>query len=200
MNDDSLKSPEGMVERADDFLDVAEKSENAGVFGLDAPHLTQSRALTSAMQARLDRRHLLETQLASINAEIKETAPVLEADLRSDLRVASASGASDALKAEAHVTIPKARVLSHPITPTYILANPVANGTVELRWDRAANIRGCKFVVEKRVTADWGLVDIITATTLTVPAKIGERAAYRVAARNGQGTSLPSNEAVIYDG
>ncbi len=193
-------TPEDMVERSDDLLDVAQLPANAGAFGLSAPRLTESRGLTDAMQARLTRRESLQTQLNSVNAEIRDTAPALEAQVRADLRTAAASGASPALKSEAGVTIPKPRVLSAPNVPTAFLADPVANGTAELSWERAGNTRTTKFIVEKRVAGEWVLVDIVTATKLTVPAKIGERAAYRVSARNGQGTSLPSNEAVIYDG
>ncbi len=192
-------TPEDMVERSDDFLDVAEKPANAGLFNLDAPALADWRAKTDAMQTLLDQRHALQTQLDGVQASIKNQAPGLEATARSGLRVAAASSANDGLKAEAGVTIPKPRVLSAPIVPTTMLAQAVANGTVNLSWDRAGNTRTTKFVVEKRVGTEWVLVDIVTATSLTVPAKIGERAAFRVSARNGQGTSMPSNEAVIYD-
>ena len=193
-----MKSPEGMVQRADDFLDVAEIPANAGLFNLDATRVGNLRALTKAMIIRLDRRHTLENQLSAINAEIKANAPAFESELRSDLRVAAASSASEALKAEADVTIPKPRVNSAPITPTGLVATPNANGTVTLKWDRAGNIRGCKFVIEKIGGAAPVLIDIVTATEETFPAKIGETAMYQVSARNGQGTSLPSNPAVIY--
>lgn len=199
MAEELLKSPEGLVERSDDFLDVAQLPANAGEFGLDAAALTAWRAQTNAMQALLDQRHALQTQLDGVQASIKSQAPGLEATARSGLRVAAASSASPEIKAEAGVTIPKPRVLSAPIVPTALLATPVANGTVELSWERAGNTRTTKFIIEKRTLSDWVLVDIVTATTLTTSAKIGERAAFRVSARNGQGTSLPSNEAVIYD-
>lgn len=200
MADELLKSPEGLVERSDDFLDVAETPANAGLFGLDASALSNWRAQTDAMQGLLTQREALQHQLEGVQAQIKSQAPELEATARAGLRVAAASSAPADKKAEAGVTIPKPRVLSAPIVPTKLLAQAVANGTVELVWERAGNTRTTKFIVEKRVAGEWVLVDIVTATTLTTSAKIGERAAFRVTARNGQGTSLPSNEAVIYDG
>jgi len=90
-------------------------------------------------------------------------------------------------------------VLSAPISPTELLATANVNGTVTLKCNRAGNIRGAKFVFEKKTSAGWVLLDIVTATELVAPAKVGERAVFRVSARNGQGTSLPSNEAIIYD-
>ncbi len=192
-------TPEDMVERADDFLDVAELPANAGIFNLDNTALAAWRAQTDAMQTLLDQRHTLETQLDGVSAQIKSSAPALEAATRAGLRTAAASSAPDGLKSEAGVTIPKPRVNSAPISPTELLATPNVNGTVLLKCNRAGNIRGAKFVFEKKTVGDWVLLDIVTATELTAPAKVGERAAFRVSARNGQGTSLPSNEAIIYD-
>ena len=198
MAEEFPQSPEGIVERADEFLDVAEKPQNAGVFDEDAAELLDLRTETNAMQARLDRRHLLQTQLDGINAEIKQAAPTLEKKTRATLKTAAASNAPDALKAEAGVTIPKPRVDSAPITPADLSATPDVNGTALVKWNRSGNIRSCKFLVYKRVGTQKSLVDVVSAVELKVPATIGEMAFFSVVARNGQGPSAPSEEVVIY--
>ncbi|HEX8463072.1 MAG TPA: fibronectin type III domain-containing protein [Abditibacterium sp.] len=198
MADEFPQSPEGWVERADEFLDVAESPENAGIFDSDAAELLQVRTLSNAMLARVNRRHALQNELDGLSAEIKQTEPELERGVRGLLKTAAASKAPDAKKAEAGVTIPKPRVDSAPITPADLSATPDVNGTALVKWNRSGNIRSCKFLVYKRVGTAKSLVDVVSAVELKVPATIGEMAFFSVVARNGQGPSQPSEEVVIY--
>lgn len=199
MAEEFPSSPEGMVERSDEFLDIAEKPENAGKFNLSAAQVADWRGQTNVVLGLLDQRHALEEQLRGVNAQIKVEAPKLETVARGGLGTAARSTASNELKAEAGVTIPKPRVDAAPITPTRLVATPNANGTVDLDWDRTGNIRSAKFRVFKRAGDAWNLQTVVTAVKVTLPAKVGERAAFHVEAQNGRGISLPSQEAVIYD-
>jgi len=199
MPQDFPSDPNGWVERSQQFLTEAEKPANAGVFGVLKPALDAQKAQTTVVKGLADEEASLDSQLKGVRAQLKAETPKLASLVRANLGAASKSGASDDLKSEAGVTIPKPTVKSAPKSPTELMALPSVNGTVTLKWKRNGNIPATKFLVEKRIGAgDWMLVDVVTAISLTTPAKVGERASFQVSARNGQGTSEPSNEAVIY--
>ncbi len=198
MAEEFPQSPEGIVERADEFLDVAEQTANAGIFDSDAAEIAIVRGLSDAMLARLNRRHAVRIELDGLDADIKQNTPELERAVRGILKTAAASKAPDSKKAEAGVTIPKERVDSAPITPTEVTVTPNVNGTALVKWHRSGNIKSCKFLVYKRVGTQKTLVDVVNATQLIVPATIGETAYFSIVARNGQGPSEPSEEVVIY--
>lgn len=199
MADDFPQTPEGIADRSDKFLKVAEKTGNAGIFNVPADDLTTLRTETDATKDLVEQRDDLEAQVKGINATLKMKGGVLGPLLRDALKKAAASSAPEDDKSEAGVTIPKPRVKSAPKVPTDLLATPNAAGYVDLKWNRNENGASTKFVVEKRTNGAWVLVDILTATSLRVPVPIGEKTALQVKARNGQGTSEPSNIAVVYD-
>lgn len=200
MADNFPRSPEGWVERNDTFLDEAEKPENAGELDSDSAELLAWRGQNNVVAGLLDSRESLTEQLKGVNAQLKVEGPELEGLSRAGFGRASKSSASAELKAEAGVTIPKPRVLSAPKVPLNLVATANANGTVFLSYLRNGNIASADFIIEKRVgTGEWMLQDVVRKVSKTLQAKVAERAAFRVSARNGKGTSLPSNEAVIYD-
>ncbi len=200
MPNDFPQTPESWVERSNEFLDVAQKPENAGVFGVDTAKLADQKAQTTVVSDLVDEREAAQEQLKALNAQLRVETPKLETMTRANLGSAAKSSASAELKSDAGVTIPKPRVKAAPKVPLELMATPNTNGTAFLKWKRNGNTTTTKFVVEKRIgNAGWVLVDVVTAISLTVDAKVGEHAAFRVSARNGQGTSEPSNETVIYD-
>ena len=191
-------SPEGWVNRSHHFLEVAQAAGNEGVFDLDAARLTGQADQTATLETLLHQRETLEDQLKGINAQIKVEDGAVQNSTRANLGTASKSQASDDLKAQAGVTIARPTTHSAPIVPTGLVATPNANGTALLKWERSGNIPGAKFVVEKQTGQLWTMVDMVTATQLLVLAPVGQPSAFRVSARNGQGTSLPGETVVIY--
>ncbi len=199
MPNDFPQTPTGWVERSQEFLTEAQKPANVGVFGLNDTVLGAQQAQTTVVKGLTDEEDSLDSQLKGVRAQLKVETPRLATMVRANLGTASKSAAPDDLKSEAGVTIPKPRVNSAPKTPLGLVATPDVNGTVLLKWKRSDNTPSTKFVVEKEVGTNWVLVDVVTAVSLVVPAKVGERASFRVSARNGQGTSEPSIEVVIYN-
>ena len=191
--------PEGWVERSEDFLEVAEEPDNAGIFNLSEAQLAEQRAQTNVVKATLSTRENAQHIVDGANADLKVQTPPLSATVRGNLKIAAASPAPANEKAEAGVTIPKERTRPAPKVPSKLVATPKVDNTVALKWDRNNNIAGCKFVIEKLQGETWNMVDVVTAISYIAPAKVGEHAVYRIRARNGQGTSSPSNEASIYD-
>ena len=87
-----------------------------------------------------------------------------------------------------------------PQQPLELLADPFANGTVNLKWKRNGNPPGVSFLIESRgATGDWEFVASTSKAKLTVTGFApGATQWFRVVATKNDLTSLPSNEAPIY--
>jgi len=90
-----------------------------------------------------------------------------------------------------------------PITPNQpldLLANPFADGSVNLKWKRNGNPQGVTFLVEARTeTGDFEFVTSTGKAKVTVNGFApGVGMWFRVTASKNDLTSLPSNEAPIY--
>lgn len=192
------RTPAGLIHRSEAFLRVAQEGENDGEFNVDAPDLDEWGARVEAVKALLSEREALKTRLRVVESQLKTEARELETRARRHLKRAASSKASEARKTAARVTIRLKAAPSEPHVPTDLLAAPDAAGWVQLKWHRAGNHRGARFVIEKRVGEGWEMVDVIAGTKLKTLAKVGEIAYFQVRARNGRGLSEPSNVAVIY--
>lgn len=89
----------------------------------------------------------------------------------------------------------------NPIAPKDLLANPNANGTNKLSWDRNGNPQGTIFIIEaqEQPGLPWTFVGTTTKSvyehTNQTP---GKTLYYRVRAQRTDVTSEPSNDAVVY--
>lgn len=89
----------------------------------------------------------------------------------------------------------------NPIAPKDLLANPNANGTNKLSWDRNGNPQGTIFIIEaqEQPGMPWAFVGTTTKSvyehTNQTP---GKTLYYRVRAQRTDVTSEPSNDAVVY--
>lgn len=93
------------------------------------------------------------------------------------------------------------RTAQTPVEPSELLAIAHANGTNELRWNRAGNTAGCDFVIEAKVgaAAAFSQVDVVRASSYMHTAqRPGVSVLYQVRARRSGQTSAPSNTAGVY--
>lgn len=87
-----------------------------------------------------------------------------------------------------------------PFPATELLANPFADGSVELKWARNGNPQGVIFNVEVRSEGDtWSQLASTTKAKITVNGFApGVSKWFRVVATKNDLVALPSNEAPIY--
>lgn len=89
----------------------------------------------------------------------------------------------------------------NPIAPKDLLANPNANGTNKLSWDRNGNPQGTIFIIEaqEQPGMPWTFVGTTTKSVYEHTNQIpGKTLYYRVRAQRTDITSEPSNDAVVY--
>lgn len=89
----------------------------------------------------------------------------------------------------------------NPIAPKDLLANPNANGTNKLSWDRNGNPQGTIFIIEaqEKPGMTWTLIGTTTKSVYEHTNQIpGKTLYYRVRAQRTDITSEPSNDAVVY--
>ncbi|MCX6154069.1 MAG: fibronectin type III domain-containing protein, partial [Candidatus Kapabacteria bacterium] len=92
---------------------------------------------------------------------------------------------------------------AHPVPPSELIAQLLADGSIELDWSRNGNAPQTQFVIEYNVmgTGPWVLLDVITKTSYVHTAHpVGHPIQYWVKARKGTETSGPSNIAVVDGG
>lgn len=87
-----------------------------------------------------------------------------------------------------------------PLIPTNLVATPVANGTVRLKWDRAGNAPTVVFVIETSPNGTaWSFLRSTTRLSYVAPGfPPGQPAWFRVSATTSTTSSLPSLPVSVY--
>ncbi len=141
-------------------------------------------------------------QTASVAAKEDAKTALVDAIRKLNAKVQLSETITDAQRLDAGLPIrDMVRSSNTPVVPAALVATPGADGTNNLVWNGGANTSGIKYVVERRkgATADFELVDVVTATKYAHKnQKPGEAQTYRVRARRGDVTSGPSNTANVY--
>ena len=94
----------------------------------------------------------------------------------------------------------KSRTKTVPVTPDGLVAEPQANGTMKLSWNRSGNPSGAMFVVEARTEGgDWAPVANTSASRTVLGDLLpGGPIQLRVYAMKNDEVSLPSPLLVLY--
>ena len=89
---------------------------------------------------------------------------------------------------------------SQTSSPTNLVANAFANGTVKLTWNRNGNGRTTTFLIESSFDgSEWTYAGTTTAARITLSGYApGTATLFRVTANRAGGTSEPSETAGIY--
>lgn len=92
---------------------------------------------------------------------------------------------------------------AHPVVPDQLVAELLADGGVELDWNRNGNAPGTQFVIEAKLAPSntFTLVNVVTKTSFVFTNLLpGMRAEFIVRARRNNETSGPSNIAMVNAG
>ena len=190
-------NPRDLAAHIHRFADVAAPAPE--VFNMTAAEVTALQSTATTLETDADTRDNARTALRVANETLTHAGSAANALVRPLMRRASASNAPAATKIAAGVPIPKPRTYPQPQVPASLVALPQTDGTNDLKWDRNSNAVGTSFVIEARNgTPAWFVVNVVSATRYKAQAGVGVHMTYRIRARNGQGTSAPSNEAVVY--
>jgi len=145
---------------------------------------TAEAAAKAAVKSQQASRDDLESEVATLAANIKNNKNVTDAD-----------------KEAINIDTPKPRSKTAPTRPENLVAEGFADGRNVLKWDRAGNKPNTVFVVECKAEDEtaFSYLQSVTATKCEHKnVKPGKHYAYRVKAQKSGEESTYSNEATVY--
>ena len=163
-----------------------------GALGQAALRLAEAnRAVDAARDAY---RAAVQARLTSAEACADEAARVANA-VYANPAVTPAMVAAIGLSPRA-----ESRTRITPRTPTRLVAEALPSGRVRLQWERAGNLPGVVFRVERLVPGGvWTIVDETTAARITLAGYApGSPVAFRIVAAKSGRVAAPTGAAVVY--
>lgn len=170
-----------------DPADAAELAALAAQFRADIQAVTAARA---AYRAEVQGKDATRAQTADLMARLGQNLYANSA--LSEAQIVDAGyAAHDAVRSPVGA-----------FEPMGLTASPNANGTVELKWDRAGNAFGVTFVIEvKRGEGEWRVETFTSRSSLTLEGfPPGDPAWFRVYAKSATRRSEASGVVGIYAG
>ena len=188
---------------ATNFLKVA--TDNLAALGLVAADLTNVTSGKGSFDGAVTNNKTKQAEAKSAAENKKNARKKFEIDTRLLVRKIQANPAvASDLKKKLGITVKDANPSpTNPIAPKDLLANPNANGTNKLSWDRNSNPQGTIFLIEaqEKPGMPWVLVGTTTKSAFEHTKQTpGKSQYYRVRAQRTDVTSESSNEAVVYAG
>jgi len=186
---------------------VAELENEPAAFGLDDAELKRAREASDSFCQSV--RHALAAHrraqgaVATKNHErnaVEETVRMLARKIQANPNVPD--GAKQRLGLRVRT---RKHESTRPQTPTALVAEPLASGSVVLKWKGNGNKPGTVYLIETRsgpaaCGSMWQFVDVETRIRYSHHGVVmGQPAAYRVTAKRLGVVSSPSNLAAIYE-
>lgn len=186
---------------ATNFLSVA--NANLASLGLVADDLKNVTTDKTSFDTAVTNNKTKQAEAKSAAESKKNARKKFETDTRFLVRKIQANPAvTSDLKKKLGITVKDSSPSpTNPVTPIDLLANPNANGTNKLSWDRNGNPQGTIFIIEaqEKPGMPWVLVGTTTKSTFDHTKQTpGKTQYYRIRAQRTDVTSEPSNEAVVY--
>ncbi|MBL8048573.1 MAG: fibronectin type III domain-containing protein [Chthonomonas sp.] len=117
-------------------------------------------------------------------------------------RMQASAGITNAKRAEIGLPIPGTSTTVTPKKVLELLATPVSDGTVKLKWNRSGNASSVIFIVERSSDGvEWEFAANSTSVKITLSDYApGVQTFFRVVASRGALLATPSDPVVIYGG
>ncbi len=114
-----------------------------------------------------------------------------------------AAGSADPVTVYTEMDVPEPDTTPtkhYPVTPTMLVAQPSADGTIKLTWDASTNFYGTTYLVEGSADGTtWSTVSTTTAQKITLTGYTpGAAYWFRVSARHNGQTSVPTASVPVW--